>query len=152
MSYLAVFILATLHMRNVGRVGTGFLGWRHVGSKAELQRFASFHNLILLLTPSTRCLAAAFVEMFWMCGPKVNSMSSVILRNSDSIVGNDCGFPIHIMEVCGEESPLSSFIWILWSEARFERTSCNQRTKEIGRPFMDAASRSSSLQTRSNSF
>ncbi len=46
--------------------------------------------------------------------------------------------------------PLSPFIWTLavW----FDRKSSNQRAKGIGRPLDDAASKSSSLQTRSKAF
>ncbi len=59
-----------------------------VNQEAELKNFAIFHQLILppphyfeVRETSTRHLAAAFVEMLWMYGPKFNNLFSVALRN-----------------------------------------------------------------------
>ncbi len=72
--------------------------------------------------------------------------SSMYRRNSSGDSTAPCGSPCQ----SGAESPLSPFIWTL--AVRFDRKSRNQRAKVIGRPLDDAASRSSSLQTRSKAF
>ncbi len=72
--------------------------------------------------------------------------SSMYRRNSSGDSTAPCGSPC----LSGAESPLSPFIWTL--AVRFDRKSRNQRAKEIRRPLDDAASRSSSLQTRPKAF
>ncbi len=80
------FVLATLQLLDAGRGDPRFPRRSCVGEEAELQGFVDFYQLVLSPPPrlvreaSIRHLAATFVEMFWMCGPKVNSLSSMTPR------------------------------------------------------------------------
>ncbi len=71
------------------------------------------------------------------------SKSSMQKRNSSVDSATPCASPRH----SGAESPVSPFIWTL--AVRFDRKLRNQWAKGIGWPLDGAASRSSSLQTRS---
>ncbi len=82
------FVLATLQLLDAGRCGPRLPRRSRVGKEAEQQGFVGFHQLVLspphafkMREASTRHQAATFVEMFWMCGPKVNSLYSVTPRN-----------------------------------------------------------------------
>ncbi len=75
------------------------------GKDVELQSFVAFHQLALsppnsleVRKASTRHLTAAFVEMLWMCGPKVSGLAQcdceecrlrVVMKAGT--VGDDCG-------------------------------------------------------------
>ncbi len=84
-------ILATLQLIYLRRGNPRLPRWSRVGKEAGLQSFVYFHQLVFppphsfeVREASSRHLAATFVEMLWMCVPKVNSRSIVAARNFGS--------------------------------------------------------------------
>ncbi len=82
------FVLTTLQRLDAERGCPRLPSRSRRGKEAELQGFVNFHQLVLspphpfkVREASIRYLAAAFVEMLWMCGPRVNSVSSVTPTN-----------------------------------------------------------------------
>ncbi len=78
-------ILATLQLLYSRRGNPRLPRWSRVGKQAGLQSFVYFHQLDFeVREASSRHLAVAFVEMLWMCGPKINSRPVVAARNFGS--------------------------------------------------------------------
>ncbi len=111
------FALATPHLLDVGRGGSRLPCRSRVGYEAKLQSFVNFHQLVLFPPPLLRgeggehsascnrlCRYVLDVRAEGL-QPVQCDFEEFRLRvvKKPGAIGTDCGLPVRVMGVCGEE-------------------------------------------------